>query len=54
MRAKARAIGGAIMNIILFEIRGIINSFENSFRASANGWVNPIRDTLFGPLRSWE
>lgn len=22
--------------------------------ASANGWGRPVKDTLFGPLRSWK
>lgn len=33
---------------------GLFCSFVNSLMASANGCGSPMRETLFGPFRSWK
>lgn len=54
MRARSRAIRGATQKGRKFEREGGGSSFRRSLAASAKGWGRPIRETLFGPLRSWK
>jgi len=52
VRASASAKIGAIMNIVIEDVRGRRGSLVNSFTASAIGWSRPHGPTMFGPLRS--
>lgn len=51
-RANIRVDAGAIVNIILLIIVGLVGSFINNFIASAIGCGIPNSITLFGPFRS--
>ena len=37
----------------LFACRGVKVCFVRSLKASSNGWIIPIIETLFGPNRLW-
>lgn len=50
--AKISPVIGVIINKFLFVRDGLFCSLENSLIASAKGWGSPLKDTLFGPLRS--
>lgn len=52
-RAKVKDIKGEIMNIIKLELFGKIASFNNNFKASANGCKTPSGPTSFGPFLFW-
>ncbi len=44
---------GAIINIILLALLGIIVSFSNNFNPSANGCNKPNIPITFGPRLFW-
>lgn len=50
--ARVSARIGAIMNIVVEDVRGCRGSLINSFTASAIGWRSPWGPTMLGPLRS--
>lgn len=52
VRAKVRAMMGAVMNIRVDDVAGREGSFVNSFTASATGCSRPYGPTMFGPFRS--
>ena len=44
---------GAAKNSTQLALVGIIISFNNSFKPSANAWRIPQNPVTFGPLRRW-
>lgn len=52
VNASVRARIGAMMNIVVEDVRGCRGSLVNSLIASAIGWRSPWGPTILGPLRS--
>lgn len=53
IKLKNRLPIGARKKVVILLLLKRITSLVNSFIASAKGWRNPIKLTLFGPLRNW-
>lgn len=52
VRASVNARIGAIMNMVMDDVRGRKGSLVNSFTASAIGWSRPYGPTTLGPFRN--
>jgi len=50
-KAMTKVQAGAAKNKIQFAFNGMITSFNNNFKPSANACNNPQKPTTFGPLR---
>ena len=53
IKETAKKITGKTMNIILFELWGMINCFRINFIPSLIGCNKPNQPTLYGPLLLW-